>query len=142
MERIKRRRDFLAAARAFSFVTPGLVLQARDRGDDAAARIGLTATRKLGKAVTRNRVKRRLRAAAESVLPEAGLPGFDYVIIGRSHTAERDFADLQADIRRAADKVHAAWQARKVSGIRAEAAKDPDRKAEVSPGDSPEARTS
>ncbi|WP_342643173.1 ribonuclease P protein component [Rhodoligotrophos ferricapiens] len=113
MERIKRRRDFVAAARALSSVMPGLVLQARDRGDDAAARVGFTATRKLGKAVLRNRIKRRLRAAAEAALRDSALAGYDYVIIGRSATAQRAFQDLQADLKRAAAQVHAASKARK-----------------------------
>lgn len=64
-------------------------------------RVGITASRKVGGAVVRNRVRRRLRALADSVLAEAGEPGCDYVLIGRHATASRPFAALIEDLRRA-----------------------------------------
>jgi len=106
MKRIKRRGDFVAAARALSSAMPGLVLQARQRQDDDVPRVGFTATRKLGNAVVRNRVKRRLRALAEQHLKPVAMTGFDYVIIGRGATADRPFAELQEDLRRAFARVH------------------------------------
>lgn len=108
MERIRRRRDFLAAARARRASAPSLTLQARDRADDGPPRVGYTCSRKLGGAVERNRAKRRLREAARLALaPEARL-GWDYVLIGRPEaTAARDFPALQDDLRRALAKVHA-----------------------------------
>ena len=85
---------------------PGFVLLARDRADgEAAMRIGYTVTKKIGGAVVRNRLKRRLRALARDVLPEAGLPGHDHVLIGRSDGVTRDFQLLRADLRKALAKV-------------------------------------
>ena len=85
---------------------PGFVLLARDRGDgEAAMRIGYTVTKKIGGAVVRNRLKRRLRALARDVLPEAGLPGHDHVLIGRGDGVTRDFQLLRADLRKALAKV-------------------------------------
>ena len=56
MERLKRRQDFVAAARALYAAMPGMVVQMRPRGDDALPRVGFTATKKIGNAVVRNRV--------------------------------------------------------------------------------------
>ncbi len=107
MQRLKHRRDFLAAAKALSQAMPGLVLQGRARGDDAPPRVGFTCTKKIGNAVLRNRVRRRLREAARLTLGENGHAGFDYVLIGRAGTANRTFEALQKDIISALQRIHA-----------------------------------
>jgi len=98
--RLKRRAEFLrvAAARR-KWAAEGLILQAAaaELGLDAMPRIGFTVTRKLGNAVTRNRARRRLKAAAEQVMPAHAAPGHDYVAIGRAATVARPFALLVGD---------------------------------------------
>ena len=85
---------------------PGFVLLVRPRGDeDPAMRLGITVTRKIGGAVVRNRMKRRFRALAREVLPQAGVPGADHVLIGRSGGIERDFATLRAELAKALRKI-------------------------------------
>jgi ribonuclease P protein component len=84
---------------------PGFVLQVRDRkDDDPARRIGFTVTKKIGNAVVRNRMKRRLRALARELLPTQGIDGSDHVLIGRSAGVERDFATLRDELARALAK--------------------------------------
>jgi ribonuclease P protein component len=81
------------------------VLLVRDRRDgDPLKRIGFTVSRKVGKAVVRNRMKRRFRALAREILPTRGYAGSDHVMIGRSGGIERDFASLRQDLRRALEK--------------------------------------
>lgn len=78
----------------------------RARDDASAARIGFTVTKKLGNAVTRNRIKRRLRAAAGQALPGLVRDGHDYVLIGRQGTITRDFGALKGDLTSALKRFH------------------------------------
>lgn len=85
---------------------PGFVLLVRPRNDgDPAMRLGLTVSKKVGNAVTRNRMKRRFRELARAILPEAGHAGADHVLIGRQNGIERDYATLAEELRRALAKL-------------------------------------
>lgn len=104
---LKNRADFIAAAKGRRQGTAGFLLQARDRGDDAPARVGFTCSKKIGNAVMRNRAKRRLRAIARTLLPDAARQGWDYVLVGRpGATVSREFSDLCDDLSHALRKVH------------------------------------
>jgi ribonuclease P protein component len=107
MQRIVQRRDFLAAAKAPAVSMPAFVLQGRQRNDAAPWRIGFTCTKKLGNAVMRNRIRRRLREAARLSLPDAAQTGYDYVLIGRQSAETRGFEQLRKDIISALTKLHA-----------------------------------
>lgn len=110
LPRLKTRAAFLAGnASRRRCATDGLVLQVITRAEISAnsesqsdvlppIRLGFTATKKLGGAVVRNRVKRRLRALADKLMPIHARPGFDYVLIGRLETEKRVFAKLEADL--------------------------------------------
>ena len=63
------------------------------RNGTGHSRLGLTVSAKLGHAVERNRMRRRLREVYR--LHEAELlPGYDIVIVARSRAMEADFAEL------------------------------------------------
>jgi ribonuclease P protein component len=106
MDRLLRRRDFLAAAQAPAVSTPGVVIQARLRADTGGPRVGFTCTKKLGNAVMRNRIRRRIKEAARLSMPAHVRPAYDYVLIGRSAAATRDFEVLGKDIISALAKLH------------------------------------
>ena len=103
--RLKVRADFLASARAPYQARGAVVIQARPRQSDGEdgdqIRVGFTATKKIGNAVTSNRAKRRLREAAEAMLPLHALPGHDYVFIARAGTVDRDWQGLLDDVKAA-----------------------------------------
>jgi len=69
------------------------------------ARIGFTASRKVGGAVARNRAKRRLRAVSALVMPARAMPGHDYVLVARSSVLTCAFAMLAADLTTAMDEL-------------------------------------
>ena len=84
---------------------PGFVLLVRDRGDeDSTMRVGFTVTKKIGGAVVRNRMKRRLRELARELLPAGGIAGADHVLIGRAGGVERDFGLLREELAKALEK--------------------------------------
>jgi ribonuclease P protein component len=102
---LTRRADFIAANTGRRAPMPGFVLIVRHRGDaDSAARIGYTVTKKIGNAVVRNRMKRRLRALARDILASRAIPGADHVLIGRAGGIERDYATLGAELVKAIAK--------------------------------------
>ena len=109
LTRLKKRSEFLRVASArLKRVTPGLILQGRkhtlkeiESSKIETLRLGFTVSKKVGNAVVRNRVKRRLKAAAQAILPIKAPTHVDLVIIGRQNTLKRPFPDLLADLENA-----------------------------------------
>jgi ribonuclease P protein component len=117
LPRLTRRGEFLrVAGRGRKAARPGLVLQALPQPGSGELRLGFTATKKIGNAVTRNRAKRRLREAARLTLaaappggpgaappnPSGATPprgGWDLVLIAREGTPVRPFGQLLGDLR-------------------------------------------
>jgi ribonuclease P protein component len=94
---------------------PGFVLQVApiptervpsERGLPAV-RVGFTVSRKVGNAVARNRVRRRLREVARMVIPGQARPDLDYVLVGRQAALARDFAALRQELLEALKRLKA-----------------------------------
>ena len=106
--RLTQRRDFLAAAEhGRRFRSPAFTVQVNDQRRDAAEtglRLGLTASRKVGGAVERNRIRRRLRAAAKLALAEQLDRSCDVVVVARPETIAADFRAMVADLSVALDR--------------------------------------
>lgn len=103
---LTKRADFLAANSALRVARGGVVLQARPNGG-VGLRFGITVTKRIGNAVVRNRMKRRLRALVRELLPVHGLPDHDHVLIGRESGVERDFATMRAELLVALERARA-----------------------------------
>ena len=105
MERLKQRADFLAAAKGARVPAGSFVLQARERRDTAPSRVGFTVSKKVGNAVERNRVRRRLREIVRRHATLAAQTGFDYVLIGRQAALAMPFDEIGAEFTRAMSRM-------------------------------------
>lgn len=108
VDMLRRRRDFVAAAESGVKVGgPLIALQMRDRGMlDEKPRVGFTVTKRVGRAVERSRMKRRLREAARATLAETARPGCDYVLIARRAVIDVRFDRLLREVRDAVKRAH------------------------------------
>ncbi|MCE2517341.1 MAG: ribonuclease P protein component [Alphaproteobacteria bacterium] len=125
-EILTQRHDFVAASRSgHKGVASSLIVQLRPRKphesqtpeskarnstshDNSPSvippRYGITASKKVGNAVTRNRAKRRLRAIVRGYLNDRARGFTDYVLIARHNTATIDWRHLVKDFHKAMDR--------------------------------------
>lgn len=96
---LRKRADFLAiAATGKRWVAPGFILQVgAAHAPHPVIHIGFTASGKIGNAVMRNRAKRRMRALAAQILPNASAE-HDYVLIARATTPTCAFDELKQEL--------------------------------------------
>ncbi len=97
MQRLRQRADFLAAATGAKAPTAAFVLQARRRDDSGPVRVGFTVSKKVGNAVERNRVRRRLKEIVRLSAGRRLCPGHDYVLIGRRAALQLPFDRMIED---------------------------------------------
>jgi ribonuclease P protein component len=99
MVRLKKRRDFLAAAKGRRASRRDFTLEMRARQDPDPPRIGFTVTKRTARrAVERNRIRRRLKEAAR-VSPDVEFQrGCDYVLVGRRSAIHAPFAAIEAEL--------------------------------------------
>jgi len=111
---LKRRSEYLRVRKGSRCATAAFVLEAKARdGSTQAAegpRFGFTVTRHIGKAVERNRIRRRLKAAVRAAVrdaaPNHASGEFDYVLIARRAALTSQFAALVSELARALARVH------------------------------------
>lgn len=106
---LKTRADFQRVRGGQRWSTPSFLLEARLRPEAARSgtpRFGFTITKKIGSAVVRNRVRRRLRALVASLDPAQVKDGCDYVLVVRPAAVGRAFRDLRADLEQALARVN------------------------------------
>lgn len=100
--RLKGRSDFLRVRDSGLKWISGSVIVQKAAGTGDTDRFGVTVTKKLEKsAVRRNRMKRRLRAAAYDIIASSGVGAghvTDYVLIARKDTGTNDYATLKKDL--------------------------------------------
>ena len=109
---LKRRSEFLRVRKGARSAAPSFVLEAkaRERAGPAAAvegaRFGFTVARQVGKAVERNRIRRRLKAAIVGAAAARARRDFDYVVIARRAALTLPFDALVADLINALERIH------------------------------------
>jgi ribonuclease P protein component len=81
------------------------MLQARNRRDEGPARVGFTVSKRVGTAVERNRVRRRLKQVVNRVAPNGICLGHDYVLVGRREALSLPFDRLAEEIGQAFARV-------------------------------------
>lgn len=100
--RIKKRKDFLAVkAQEKRFVSPSFVLQCFPKACPQGVGLGFTTTKKLGKAVIRNRIRRRLKEVCRLYPAWDNFDGFYFVVVGRKAALNTEFSDLQIQLQNA-----------------------------------------
>ena len=109
---LRKRRDFLRVQHyGTRQIMPHFILQAIMVLTSPVSpvinhRVGVTASKKVGNAVARNRAKRRMRALFRQLNPTHTHFGADYVLVARHSLVQADWAELSADFSKAAKRIH------------------------------------
>jgi ribonuclease P protein component len=114
---LKARSEFLAVRGGRRSSTPAFLIEMRERPGTTVRggvgpRFGFTITKKIGNAVTRNRIRRRLKAAFAAETKDANLGACDYVVVARHAALDRPFTLLLGDVSQAMAALHRSKPAR------------------------------
>ena len=96
--RLRRSVDFeraRASGRGWSHAT--LVCYVSSRPEGGPTRVGIVVSKRVGNAVTRNRVKRRIRDAVRGIYPLIK-PDHDLVLIARPSAADAHLEELKSTL--------------------------------------------
>lgn len=100
VQRLRRRKEFLAVRGGEKRRGPLFLLEQRARDEEGPARVGFTVTKRVGNAVVRNRIRRRLKEAVRTSAAGDMVAGNDYVIVGREELLSARFQDICAELSR------------------------------------------
>ena len=97
IDKITKRSDYLRASKSKYFRSNSFIIQFYNRVDDLEPRYGVTATKKIGNAIKRNKAKRRIRNLVKDLLPKYGKNGYDYVFIAKENLINEDWVVLKEE---------------------------------------------
>ncbi len=95
--RLLTRADYDRASRGAASITTAHFKVVRGHGRQTGARLGLIVPRKIGGAVARNRVKRRLREWFRAIRPDLQ-ESLDLIVIARPGADRLEYAELVAEV--------------------------------------------
>ena len=111
LQRLKKRKDFILSNKfGEKYFSKNFILQKYTNSDKkkTGLKFGFTATKKIGNAVTRNRVKRRMRSLIASCL-QNDTPVFDdnssYVLVAKTPLIKASFINLKDEIKGCLNKL-------------------------------------
>jgi ribonuclease P protein component len=107
VQKLTKRAQFLFVRHGVRAGRGVVLVEARRRAESGPIGLGLTASKKVGAAVIRNRARRRLREAARQLLPIHGLVGVDYVLVARQSTPDAEWGALLDDLKTALIRLRA-----------------------------------
>ena len=97
IDKITKRSDYLRASKSKYFRSNSFIIQFYNRADTLGPRYGVTATKKIGNAIKRNKAKRRIRNLVKDLLPKYGKNGYDYVFIAKENLIDEDWEVLKEE---------------------------------------------
>ncbi len=107
---LRKRKDFVGMRSGRRQHSTSFVLQMREHRCNKVAgngvRVGYTVTKKIGNAVERNRIKRRMRAVVARAMPTGARQAHDYVLICKRTALSADFDTMVAELGTSLNRVH------------------------------------
>ncbi len=106
LQSIKKSADFAKFRTISAIRTKGLIVKTLPEEQITppipalnSQKIGIIVSKKIGNAVNRNYVKRKVKALLNQIIPKYGRENYNYLIIATQYTKEREFTDLAKDLK-------------------------------------------
>ncbi len=97
--RLRRNSDFQRVRHIGKSHASPLMVLAFLRNELEYSRFGFVVNKRLGKAVRRNKIKRRMREATRLQMPQIK-PGFDVVLIARKRSGQASYVEISRALER------------------------------------------